>query len=319
MPGTDPQAANPPVMMMPFFMGAPWVPKYKGTGSEIRLTEWKGQVQMMMRMQTLSEAQQVDFVIGALEGEAKREILLLGDRDRQAPEQIFKQLDQLYGDRVPIAVLRSHFFNCTQGSNESLQAFTLRLRELFCRLQRRDPRGLDSGDTLQRDQFILGLRRESLRQELRRQVRRNERLSFEETRREAVLYDEEQHSEEGSSLACQTVSKSVLNSVGSNEEWGKAFREQMLQEVKGQFQVMTQDLVKELRAEYSGRRGNCAVVAAPYDVPPEWRRRGFQANHFIEPQRHQWDPRGRPICRQCGNSGHMERQCRNRRQESVLN
>lgn len=90
-------------------MGAPWVPRYKGTGSEIRLVDWKGQIQLMLHMQQLPVEQQGGFIMGALEGEAKRKLLLLDDGDRQTPEQIFAQLEQLCGDKVPVAVLHSHF------------------------------------------------------------------------------------------------------------------------------------------------------------------------------------------------------------------
>ncbi|KAK6469416.1 hypothetical protein HHUSO_G32352 [Huso huso] len=206
----------------------------------MKLAEWKGQIKSMLHMQALPEEQQSDFVIGALEGEARQQVLLLEDRARRTPTQIFELLVELYGDKVPVAALWSQFFNCSQGREEGLQAFTLSLRELFRRLQRRDPRGLDNGYVLQRDQFILGLREESLRQELRRRVRREEDLKFEDIRREAVLHEEEQYSSVGKSFVSQLMSQAATACpVTSQEDWKKEFRTQMLQEMAGQFKELT--------------------------------------------------------------------------------
>ncbi|MGH0117200.1 UNVERIFIED_CONTAM: hypothetical protein FKN15_046121 [Acipenser sinensis] len=96
-------------MMMPFSMGSPWIPKFKGTGAEVKWGEWKREMSAMMRMQTLTEGQKVDFLVGALEGDAKRKILMLDRADRTTSQQVFDHFGELYGDTTPIAALRSSF------------------------------------------------------------------------------------------------------------------------------------------------------------------------------------------------------------------
>lgn len=63
-------------VLMPWFMGSPWVPKFSGKGGAAALREWKTQIEAFLRAQGLSGQQKVDFVLNALEGDAKREVLL---------------------------------------------------------------------------------------------------------------------------------------------------------------------------------------------------------------------------------------------------
>lgn len=57
---------------MPWFMRAAWIPK--SGGQKGTFSEWRVQVEAMLRAQRPSQQQQADFVLGALEGEAKREL-----------------------------------------------------------------------------------------------------------------------------------------------------------------------------------------------------------------------------------------------------
>lgn len=69
---TNMSAGQPVVnaMMMPWFRGVPWIPKFNRDQAKISFSEWNGQVQAMLRGQGLNEEQKMDFIVGALEGEA---------------------------------------------------------------------------------------------------------------------------------------------------------------------------------------------------------------------------------------------------------
>ncbi|KAJ8346380.1 hypothetical protein SKAU_G00277810 [Synaphobranchus kaupii] len=54
----------------------------------------------MLRAQALTEDQQVDFVLGALEGTARREVRLLGER--QTIDAMWEELDGRYGQPTPL-------------------------------------------------------------------------------------------------------------------------------------------------------------------------------------------------------------------------
>lgn len=191
---------------MPFFMRSPWLPKFSGTGSEIKFGEWKSQVETMLGFQPIRDSQKADFVLGLLEGEAKREILTLERTNRNTPRKIFDVLSALYGDNTHASTLRAQFFNCRQETHQSLRSFSLRLRELFSRLKQKDPTGLEQGYVLLRDQFIMGLKEGPINQELRRQVRKTPRVSFDEVKMEALALEQEQE-EQWTPSSCLAVSR----------------------------------------------------------------------------------------------------------------
>jgi len=86
--------------------------KFTGECSEAKLGEWKLHMETMLSFQPLTDSQRVDFVLGSLEGEAKREILALDRECRDTPRKISDVLLRLYGDNTPASILRTQFFNC---------------------------------------------------------------------------------------------------------------------------------------------------------------------------------------------------------------
>lgn len=48
-------------IVAPFFVGAPWVPKFRGTGSDIKFGEWEAQIEVMLKAQAWSVSQQCNF------------------------------------------------------------------------------------------------------------------------------------------------------------------------------------------------------------------------------------------------------------------
>lgn len=319
MPGEEAQAIGPQVMMMPFFMGAPWIQKFKGIGSEVKLAEWRSQIEAMLSIQQFGGEQKTEFVLGALDGEAKREILAIDKGNRDTPGKIFSVLKELYGDRAPIAALRTQFFNCKQESNEPLRAFSLRLRELFSRLRCRDPTGLEQADLLLRDQFIMGLQEGVLRQELRRQVRRDERMSFDEVKREALFHESEQEGERWIPPACLAVEKPSPTRPPAQFDWKQEFKRELLQEVQGQISELTQTLLSELRGE-AQRPKQLPLTDHARDTSAGRPRGGLtNQNGFPVRSGNKWDMQGRPICNACGAAGHISRYCRQNASETTLN
>lgn len=114
------------VMIMVFVMGSPWMQKFTGECSEAKLGEWKLHIETMLSFQPLTDLQKEDFVLGPLEGEAKREILALERGCRDTPKKIFDVLLRLYGDNTHASILRTQFFNCRQEP-QALRSFSLRL------------------------------------------------------------------------------------------------------------------------------------------------------------------------------------------------
>lgn len=287
------------MMMMPVYAGAPWIPKFKGAGGDLKFNKWKEQIQSLLHVREFNEQQKVGIVLGALTDEAKREVCVLGDTDRDTVAKILKHLDTLYGDQVPVANLRSQFFSCIQIASESLRAYVLRLRELFCRLNKRNPDGpLDESHLL--DQLLMGLRNAELRSTIRTYARRNPDATFNTVLEEIFLLEREQRPGAGHEIVAQAVGgSSVFKSVTGKEDWAETFRQELLQEVRGQMNALRQEMIRQLQPA-AGEPMRCPQ--RPNQPPLRRRVQSYTPNT--------WAADGKPICRQCGRTGHIARFCR---------
>lgn len=293
--------------MMPIFGGAPWVPKFDGTPLGCKFPEWKQQITGLITAAAYNDTQAVSLVLGALEGEAKREILVLPETARDKASKIFAVLTKVYGDQVPLSVLRSKFFSCRQQANETLRTFALRLREMHRRIEMREEDEAPSDFQL-RDQLLLGLREGSLSCALKTYVRRNAEESFASVLEEALKLEEEHQQTETGGAACALIGESnATQSRPHDKHWKQTLKEELLGDLKTQLREMTQELWQERQP-----------VPAPAQTQfrpdlrggrPQFGRRRAQSHS--QPS-FNWDEQGRPICHRCGQAGHIGRHCRSR-------
>lgn len=294
-------AARPQVM--PIFMGAPWAQRYGGPGSELGLHDWKAQTEYLAGVQGLSASQKVQFVLGSLKGEAKREVLAASEATRATAKTIFDFLSGLYGDSTPVATLRAQFFSCRQGPRQTLRAYSLILREQFGRLKGRQDHGLGKGDVLLRDRFVLGLCEGPVRQAIRLQLRRDPTMTFEALRQEALALEFDQ-GEMTHTPVCVAASSAIGPTPVEPSDWKQKLRTELLEDVKGQMAELSRNLLGEFRR---GRvEGGSMVRERSYSE--EGRGPVRRPLRPVGP-RFQWDDQGRPICINCGGPGHISRQC----------
>lgn len=282
---------------MPVYPGAPWLPKFKGPNDDVKFSDWKEQIRGLLGSQELAEARKVEIVLGALAGEAKRQVTVLEEDERDRAEKIFLYLDSLYGDRTPTPVLRSQFFSCVQRPDETVPSYILRLRELYCRLRRHDPDGAPS-DTVLRGQMLMGLREGSLAQALKIYARRNPEETFAALRQEALLLDAE-HGNPQPEVTCASVNNPCVPPHSQDTSWKETLKREIMEDVKLQMTGLTQELLKEIKP-----------LLQPASVPPRPPTQFRRERRQPTPQTNRWDEQGRPICRQCGQAGHIARFCR---------
>ena len=292
-------------MMMPVYPGAPWLPKFKGPEGDLKYCDWKEQIKGLLGSQDLTEARKVGIVLGALTGEAKRQISVLDENEKDQTAKIFLYLDSLYGDQTPVPVLRSKFFSCSQGIEEPVQSFILRLRELYCRLQRQDPDSAPFEKAL-RDQLLLGLCDGPLAQALKVYARRHPDLEFVELRDEALQLDSE-YGHRRPEVTCATINKQYASSRPPPDiNWREQLKQEIMDEVKVHMKGITQDIIAELKPLLQS--------TAPQHSPPHWNRR-YSPRPYNDR-----DEQGRPICHRCRKAGHIARDCRgNATSEQTLN
>lgn len=283
--------------MMPVYPGAPWLPKFKGSGDELKYSDWKEQISGLLGTQEMTEQKKVAIVLGALSGEAKREVGVLNDGEKDQVRKIFNYLDLLYGDNAPIPVLWTKFFSCKQDAGETVSGFILRLRELYCRLRRHDPDAAPSDGAL-RDQLLLGLQGGPLVHTLKVFVRRHPDEDFEGVRKEAMLLEAEYMSPQHPEVMCYAVTNPpVTNSAEA--AWRESLKREILEDVKLQVKGLTHELI-------GGIRPLLQAVRNP-GTPLRWPDEGLR-----QPVAHGngRDDAGRPICRNCRRAGHIARFCR---------
>ncbi|CAL9687354.1 unnamed protein product [Knipowitschia caucasica] len=289
--------------MMPWFMGAAWIPKFGGKRDQFG--EWKAQVEAMLRAQGLSQQQQVDFVLGALEGDAKREIMLASANEKDTSAKIMDLLERVYGQPATKAQARMNFFNCKQKTDESINAFVLRLREAFCTWQEKDEGGTGDSDDLLLDQFMVGLRRGLVKQELSRQLRRRDGTTFKAACTEARALEQELQAEEESLVTNRVTTyvppkQPVMDPVQIKEQIQSELKVELLgeikKEIKEQIKSLSSTIVEDIRTQLFNHN------QSPAGFSPRRQQRPSTPNY-------RWDEQGRPICRNCGHSGHMQRYC----------
>lgn len=310
---TEEQGVAGPVvnnmMMVPWFLGGPWVPKFGGKDSQQPLVEWRSQIEVYLRAQSLSPEQKVDFVLSALQGDARREIQLLSSTERDTDDKIFAALEKLYGDNVSTSQLRAQFFKCQQQVGEGVGPFILRLRESHARWRRKEA-ATGPDDEMLRSQLVLGLLPGPVQTELQRRVRREPDLTFKETCKEAKAMEKETEETPGCVDTRRTYSKPLQPTPSPPtdplQNWNslkEALRSELAEELRAQVTDLKTSLLTELRAQQGARR------------QPESTAGGEQGDQGGNRARRrtrlpQWDDQGRPICLRCGQAGHMLRECR---------
>lgn len=318
---------------MPVYPGAPWLPKFEGTEGEEKYREWKGQIKGLLSTQDVNAARKVGILLKTLTGEAKRQVSVLEEGERDTVDKILNYLDGLYKETVPVSKVRAQFYGCIQRPEENVNSYILRLRELFCMLRRGDT--APPSDAALREQFLMGLSEGPLSQALRVHARRNPDQDFTALRNEAVLLDTEHGGTRATEIACHAINP---NSTPKSQAdgWRKELKREIMEDVNAQMQGFTKALneqgqqftkaLNEQSQQFTGALKEqsqqmqgvanalneirpllpSAAAAYPRSPPPPAQR---YTRRYV-PQQNEWDEAGRPICRQCKQSGHIARFCR---------
>ena len=300
-------------VMMPWFMGASWVPKFSGGGGGVKFSQWRAQVESFLRAQMLNPQQKVDFLLSTLDGSAHREAMLLPSADRDSAK-ILQALNQKYGDHRSVGTLREEYFDCKQAVGEGIDDFILRLRECFYRWQSSDPGQAGPMDGVLRSQFSRGLQEGVVKQELQRHLRRTPNLTFDAVCREAKFLENEGKVERTEAMACQAraapqPSVPETQSQLSLQQLKDSLRAELKQEIHDQVTLLGKTIVDEIRGQFSNSQPDPVPTTQwgrPAAASQSNRRRRPDAQ---EPRDFQWDDQGRPICRDCGEAGHVQRYC----------
>lgn len=340
----DPANVPPNIVnnvMLPWYMGGPWLPMFEGKKGE-KVEEWRAKIEMFVRAQGLPSEQKTDFILSALSGEAKREVLLLPDNARDTDVKILDFLTVLYEGSQSLATLRAQFYECRQGAEEEMGAFILRFRELYHRWQVKEQIDVTVEDELLRTQFIRGLQESHVKQELKRLLRRTREITFPAICKEAKALERECTKDETETWACHTYTsrppqnqrppppthQAALQQAppapstrhlepppgqDTRALW-ESLRADLQQDLKNQMSALGKSLAEELRAQIANLSVGPADPTVPTVQPGStFPQRPRRSTPEVSRSQFQWDPQGRPICLECEQSGHTRRFCPRRR------
>ncbi|PIK54733.1 hypothetical protein BSL78_08379 [Apostichopus japonicus] len=125
--------------------------------------------------------QQVELAPGV----AWREVLVLEDDQRSTLDVVLQHLGKIYGDNTPLTTLMSRFYARNQHRHETIRQYSLCLEELLQQILKH-PSSLPDKDKTLRDRFIEGISSNSIKMELRREVRKDSDINFKDIKDEAL-------------------------------------------------------------------------------------------------------------------------------------
>ena len=261
----------------------------KLTVNDPTVEEWVADMRSLLQTCRTPPHQQSQVLLKYLGGEAKREVLVMAEEERHRASDIFARLLEVYGDKVPATTLLHLFHSRRQQSGESIREFSLALQEILGRLKQRDPEVIVRPDQLLRDRFVAGLSDTDVQRTMRMEVRRTPDLSFREVTKEALhLSADRRDLQEGSPTGVHAASAVVDQSPSLRT------LQSTLEETVRQQKEMA-EMMANLKLELAQLRSTPATQGR-------------------RPQRQPcWDEQGRPICFICNKSGHMARECPQRR------
>ncbi|KAL8565852.1 hypothetical protein ACOMHN_057278 [Nucella lapillus] len=156
------------------------LPKFSGDGDA---EDFIREARAMLELQPMTDSVAAGWLLGAMEGRARQEILSMEARDYNSPGKFFNILVQQWGEQRDSATLAGAFHKRQQGLVESPGEYATALRILWAKTNAVEADTL--AQVMLRNTFVNGLYPASLRRELKRFIRDRPESSFPDAVKEA--------------------------------------------------------------------------------------------------------------------------------------
>ena len=138
---------------------------------------------LMLTLQPMPDLPAASWILGSLEGQARDQVLSLEAREVDSPAKIFSILNRHWGERRDASTLAGAFYKRQQGRHESVAEYAAALRRLWGRTNDMEPHTLSH--LALRDAFASGLTPSSMRRDVKRFLREQPDLKFDDAVEEA--------------------------------------------------------------------------------------------------------------------------------------
>lgn len=261
-------------------------------GDDRPVDEFVAEVERLVRARSMSEDEQVDFIMSLLEGSALEEIKMRTVTASLGPGKMLQVLVEVFGEKRSVPQLWRIFYGRKQKDSETIREYSHVLSQLFGSVQRRLAKERCEQNVL-RDQFVEGIRDTSLRKALKRIVREKPQMTFLEVREEATLWAEE----EDKPFVSKTVATSVVDVCTDSQVSGVTVRE------REAGTVTLQDVVKAMESQGKALE---KLTEAVTSLALGSSRKGVQSTAKERPK---YTDDGKPICFRCRGEGHIAKDC----------
>ena len=140
------------------------------SGDEGDADDFIREAKLYLQLQPIKDPVAAGWLLGALEGRAKQEILSMGAKDGVlTPAKIFDILEQNWGEHRDASSLAGAFFRRQQGLTETVGEYAASLRLLWAKTNAAQADTLSN--TTLRDTFASGLHPTSLKRDIKMYIR----------------------------------------------------------------------------------------------------------------------------------------------------
>ena len=276
------------------FSRLPKLPKFTGdSGAEPFVKE----ARLLLQLQPMPSAAAVTWIIGALEGRARLEVLDRAPEEINTPEKLLRLIVQTWGEQRDASTLTAAFYRRQQGLGETVDDYSAALRSLFQLANSARP-GILADDML-RDAFIQGLQPAALRRDIRAYARLHAGSSYEQVRKEAQRWMREDFSDVAAAAQLSTVPLPDLAQM----------TQQLMAHIDQQVAAVADSLHQSIRQQ----RGDMDFYGV--HCPPAPRQPSLDPRRHLQTARRQSNqpqgpsPRGTLTCMWCNRRGHIEDEC----------
>ena len=271
----------------------PKLPRFTGdNGAE----QFVKEVRLLLQLQPMPPASAVIWILSALEGRARQEMLDQAPEEINTPDKLLRILVEKWGDPRDGTTLAAAFYKRHQGLGETVGDYAASMRSLFA-LANTARTGILADDTL-RDTFVQGLQPAALRRDVKAYTRLNTDSTFEDVVKEAQRWMREDFSD---------VAATAQLSAAPLPDWA-----QMTQQLMAHIDQQVEAVADRLNQSIQQHRGD--MGANSVHCPPTLRQPIMGQQH-LQPARRQshqlqgQPPRGILTCMWCNRRGHIEDEC----------
>ena len=145
------------------------------------------EVRLLLRLQPMTDSAAVGWILNAIDGQPKKELLMKEPSEINNPEKILVLLLERWGDQRTGSALATAFLSRKQRSIEDVAQYAAALKTLWRKVNE-SCKGDAFSLALLKDTFAQGLKIPALRQETRRYLREHTQATFEEVEKEALRW-----------------------------------------------------------------------------------------------------------------------------------